>query len=117
MNPSKRLVAFLIDLVAFGVPAYIAGFHHGEWVLGWILFDAVFVAGWQGRTPGKYKMGLKIVLAENKPVPFSKALVRSLGKILSTALFLIGDLWVFKDAKNKTWHDRWAGTLVVNDGE
>ena len=110
----KRLSAAALDLPLFYLAAKVAGFHHGGLVLLWFFYETASVAAWQGATLGKKIMGLRVVTTAQKPVPWPKALARSLGKPLSAAGFLLGGLGKGPKGKMKAWHDRLAGTDVVS---
>jgi uncharacterized RDD family membrane protein YckC len=109
----RRSVALGIDLTAFYLPARIAGFGHGELAILWLLYETVMLSQWQGQTIGKNVMGLKVISKGTQLVPFSKAFIRAIVKVISTVVFLAGDLWVLKDKQSQAWHDRAAGTRVV----
>ncbi len=113
----KRSLAFLADLAVFYVPARVAGFNHGQLVVLWLLYETVLVAEMRGQTIGKWSQGLKVATPAKKPVPYPKAFVRAVVKLVSTGAFLLGDLWVLKSPEFKTWHDQAAGTSVVNHAQ
>ena len=49
-----------------------------------------------------------------QPLSVGTAFVRSLMKLISGAVLLIGYLWMLWDPEKQTWHDKVAGTYVVN---
>ena len=75
-----------------------------------------FVAYWvrSGQTFGNSVMGIKVVTADGSPPTTSKALLRYFGYIISAIPFSLGFLWVAIDKKRQGWHDKIAGTFVVD---
>ena len=43
----------------------------------------------------------------------AQAFVRMLGMWVSAAVFYIGYIWIFIDARRRGWHDLIAGTVVI----
>lgn len=80
-----------------------------------ISFDAVYcVTFWllAGQTPGKAILGARIVRTNGERIHLWPAVVRWLGYILSSVLFL-GYFWILVDSRRQAWHDKLAGTLVI----
>lgn len=65
-----------------------------------------------GQTPGKYLMGLRIVLTDGEALHLGNAIRREIGYIISAILF-IGFLWILLDNRRQGFHDKLAGTFVV----
>lgn len=86
--------------------------------LGFFLYFALFEALWEGRTPGKRALGLRVVLDTGRPVTANAATVRNLLRIVDF-LFPLGPLpglaFVFFHPANKRLGDLAAGTIVVRD--
>jgi uncharacterized membrane protein SpoIIM required for sporulation/uncharacterized RDD family membrane protein YckC len=86
--------------------------------LGFFLYFALFEALWDGRTPGKRLLGLRVVLDTGRPLTANAATVRNLVRIVD---FLVpfgplpGLVFVFFHATNKRLGDLAAGTIVVRD--
>jgi uncharacterized RDD family membrane protein YckC len=75
-----------------------------------------FCGSWvnSGRTLGKMVVGNQVVRADGTPLTWGKALLRYLGYIVSAIALSIGFLWVAFDKKRQGWHDKLAGTVVVD---
>jgi len=115
----------MIDLALINVIEILIVIFMGVWkpkfdtLVGWIaivLYSTFFLALYS-RTPGKMLFGMKVInkmTGEN--VNFEKSLGRSLSYILSTILFGLG-FWAvaFDKEEHKGWHDRLAGTVVLQD--
>ncbi|HEX2370453.1 MAG TPA: RDD family protein, partial [Acidimicrobiia bacterium] len=65
-----------------------------------------------GRTPGKWLMGLRVVRMSGGDITLGRALLRSLGYIVSLIPLGAGFLWVLVDDERRGWHDHIAGTKV-----
>ena len=76
-----------------------------------------FCGSWvnSGRTLGKRVVGNQVVRADGTPLTWGKALLRYLGYIVSAVVLSIGFLWVAFDKKRQGWHDKLAGTVVVDE--
>jgi len=68
-----------------------------------------------GRTPGKYLMGLRVLLRSGKKLKLRHAVFRYAGYYLSGLAFGLGFFWILVDDERRGWHDRLAGTLVIYD--
>jgi uncharacterized RDD family membrane protein YckC len=75
-----------------------------------ILFETV----WQGQTPGKRIMKLRVIRDNGQPVGLSQAALRSLLRPIDD-LLLIGALFVVLGKQEKRIGDWAAGTLVVQE--
>jgi uncharacterized RDD family membrane protein YckC len=62
---------------------------------------------------GKMAMSIKVVDLNGQRISFGKAFLRSIGKILSGAIFCIGYLMAAFTDKKQGLHDIMASTLVV----
>jgi uncharacterized RDD family membrane protein YckC len=80
------------------------------------LFIAVYflvLHGWQGQTPGKMFMGLRVVGADGGEVTPGLAFLRFIGFFLSMLPLGLGLFWTIIDREKCAWHDHLAGTRVV----
>lgn len=68
-----------------------------------------------GTTPGRYLVGLKLVDAQTEQAPTLFQLIRRfLGYFLSLPPLMFGYIWCSWDKKRQTWHDKVAGTVVLD---
>ena len=123
-GPLRRLYAFTIDLGLIMMVIYsVAPLANGN------LFnekaapqDIVFFLGYfivptiiWGRTPGKWVAGIVVVDSDGR-TPGPAAIPREMiGKLVSYLSFGIGILWLILDQKRQGWHDKIAGTYVVDN--
>lgn len=68
-----------------------------------------------GTTPGRYIVGLKLVDAKTESEPTLFQLIRRyLGYFISLTPLMLGYIWCNWDTKRQTWHDKIAGTVVLD---
>jgi uncharacterized RDD family membrane protein YckC len=127
----QRAIAFLVDwliVAVIYVPIAVALFGRRHFSLDptarvWDLLGTLAVAFaviwfWRrfGATPGKLAVAVKIVDAQTGGVPSTGRLViRLLSYIVSALPFYLGFLWIAIDRRKQGWHDKIAGTVVIND--
>ena len=66
-----------------------------------------------GRTPGKFALGIRVVKADGTAISDTDAVIRAIGYQVSALLCGLGYIWAIFDKNNQTWHDKLAGTYVV----
>jgi uncharacterized RDD family membrane protein YckC len=57
--------------------------------------------------------GLRVVKEDGTPITDGEAVMRYLGYILNSAVFMLGWLWALVDDKNQGFHDKIVHTYVV----
>ena len=115
-----RFVAALLDGVLLFIVNIVIRF-----ILGWVVGGAVsIVAGLayytylegspSGQTIGKRAMNIRVIdFRTGGPIDTSRALIRYLGRILSSIPCGLGYLWMLWDSERQTWHDKIAESVVV----
>jgi uncharacterized RDD family membrane protein YckC len=122
-----RALAWLIDLAlrfgamwALSIPLVLLG-AAGEGVL-WVvmfvlvwLYQLLFEVLWNGQTPGKKVMGLRVVRLNGAPVGWLGALTRNLLRVVDMLPFCygFGAVSSLLDARSRRLGDLVAGTLVI----
>lgn len=106
------LVILLIDIFK---PDQVVPFDRFIVVAAAILSLVYYVGYWStsGQTLGKTMLGLKVVDRAGSPLSTGKAVLRYLGYLISAAIFSLGFVWIAFDQKRQGWHDKIAGTYVV----
>lgn len=114
------LDAVLILLVTFGV----AGLGRSgdvyipielTFLLAWALY-ATLATAWQGRTLGKWALGLAVQARTGGPPGAISVVVRELpAKLLATLPLGLGLWWIGLRRTKRGWHDYFAGTRVVQE--
>ncbi len=77
----------------------------------------VFEAFWQGRTPGKRAIGVRVVRDGGYPIDFTAAAVRNLIRVgeMAIGFYAVSAIACIASPQNKRLGDMAAGTLVVRD--
>jgi len=127
----QRAVALLIDwliVVVIAMPIIVVSFgadyfsldpvrRSGDLVIA-ALVGALIIGFWRycGATPGKLAVGIKIIDAATGGAPTTMRLViRLLCYFVSALPFCLGFLWAAFDRRKQGWHDKIAGTVVIQE--
>lgn len=121
-------VAVLIVAVLI-LRAVDAGAFSGQ-LSGWVyaifgLVAALFSWGyyiffemlWNGQSPGKRWVGLRVLRSDGTPITLSESLIRNLARLVDflPAAYGVGIVVMFIDRQSRRLGDLAAGTLVVQD--
>ena len=72
--------------------------------------------GMEGKTVGKWLLGLRVVGVDQRPISYRRALLRWIGAIgLGGASFGLAFLWILWQREKRGWHDFLARTWVVRE--
>jgi len=85
-------------------------------LISYAMPPALILSFWitKGATPGKMAIGATIVDARTGGHPTANQFViRYFASILSVLMLCLGYLWVVFDGRKQSWHDKFAGTVVV----
>jgi len=79
-----------------------------------VIYQSFFV--WMyGATPGKMIAKIKVIYVYDIDNPsLGKSLLRAAVRVLSETIFYLGFIWAALNPKRESWHDKVAGTLVIN---
>lgn len=77
------------------------------------VYTLLFWVNFEGATPGKRLLGIKVVKEDGAPLNFASAFIRYFGYLLSAMVLGLGYLWVAFDKRKQGWHDKLARTVVV----
>ena len=102
ITQSASWVAALLGLVSF---AFLWGYY--------IFFEML----WNGQSPGKRWLGLRVVRTDGTPIGLSEAIIRNLIRIVDflPAYYGVGVITMFLNEQARRLGDLAAGTLVVYD--
>jgi uncharacterized RDD family membrane protein YckC len=87
-----------------------------DFIISWVLPMIGVLVLWDRKqgTVGKLLLGLRIVDAETlMPLSRKQELIRYLGYFFSTLPLGLGFLWILVDARKQGFHDRLAGSVVI----
>lgn len=127
-GPVPRALAWLIDLVVriavllalSMVLGMLGGLGEGLYLVGLFLvywgYPIVLEAAWNGQTPGKRALGLRVLSADGAPVGWLPAVVRNLMRTVDMLPFgyAAGLLACLCDRDSRRLGDLVAGTVVVH---
>ena len=70
----------------------------------------------KGTTPGHAILGMKFVKSNGDKPSFGTMFLREIiGKVISSLFFGLGFYWAIWDKDRQTWHDKIAGTYVLEN--
>ena len=80
-------------------------------------YYVLFEAFWHGQTPGKRKLGVRVIRDGGHPLTFSASMTRNLIRLIDflPAYYVIGILVIFIDPKSRRLGDLAAGTIVIKE--
>ena len=85
-------------------------------IFGWgTVYLTLFLALWQGRTPGKKAMGLRVVRLNGEPLGLYMSLERAGGYMAGLATGLLGFAQVWWDPNRQAIHDKITETVVIRE--
>ena len=123
-GPMRRLYAFTIDfglimMIIYAVAPAANGalFSQEAAPQDLIFFFGYFIVPtviW-GRTPGKWVAGIVVVDSEGQTAGPAAIPREMIGKFVSYLAVGIGIFWLILDPKRQGWHDKIAGTYVVDN--
>ena len=119
-------LGFLFFVFVVSIIWAILGVNLGVWglalaiLLGFFLYYGYFAAFetlWNGQTPGKRAVGLRVISETGRPIGAFDAILRNLLRIVDQlpAIYAVGTLSIFLTSKNQRLGDLAAGTVVVHD--
>jgi hypothetical protein len=81
---------------------------------GYYLF---FEMAWNGQSPGKRRLGLRVIRTDGSPITFTESLIRNLIRLFDflPAYYGVGVVAMFINSQTRRLGDLVAGTLVVHD--
>lgn len=98
---SLHNLSALLKILLLAWPALMAGYF-------------VLLHGMEGKTIGKWLLGVRVVGANQSPVTYRQAFIRWIG-YLPSAFLGLGFLWILLSREKRGWHDLLAGTWVIRE--
>ncbi len=97
---------------------FFAGVILVQFLLVWGYFS-LFEAFWNGQTPGKRLLHIRVIGDSGRPVTFWEALARNLLRVIDIlpTLYLVGLITMLCNRQSKRLGDLLAGTLVVHESK
>lgn len=80
------------------------------------IYHVFFMTRTNGQTPGKQALGIRVVKKDGTPITIGDAILRNvIGYWVSGIVLYLGYFWAMFDSEKQGWHDKIAGTVVVDD--
>ena len=126
------LLMLLLQVIVFGT-LYLIGVQMGDFISGapaWLiailsLVAFIFFWGyyiffellWNGQTPGKRWVGLRVIRLDGMPVTAAEVVIRNLVRLIDflPTAYGVGVITMFVNEKSRRLGDLAAGTVVVHD--
>lgn len=122
----QGLVTFAVSMILFAVPDIGPAWMNtmSPWVIAiymlllfalWGGYFLFFEAFWNGQTPGKKSIGIRVIRDSGHPVDFRSALLRNMMRLVDSlpGMYGVGMLSIFLSPQYRRLGDYVAGTLVV----
>lgn len=77
----------------------------------------LFEVWWNGQTPGKRAIGIRVIRTDGTPIDLSESIIRNLVRIVDflPGYYVIGFITMFASQQSRRLGDYAAGTLVIYD--
>lgn len=79
------------------------------------LYNVAFMRLFNGQTLGKIILKLRVVKKNGRRISILDAIMRNVFGYTISGMFLLGYFWALLDREKQTWHDKLAGTVVVDE--
>src|SRR5512138_64035 len=109
INAVEEFTAALSTWIIAIFSLILAIFYWGYYVL--------FEMLWNGQSPGKRWVGLRVIRTDGTPITLSESLIRNLARLVDffPVAYGVGIITMFIDKQSRRLGDLAAGTLVVQD--
>jgi len=97
------IVAVLLMITVFITFCILFGYY--------ILFEGI----WQGQTPGKRLVGIRVIEATGQPVGWSGVIIRNLIRTFDLGVFFVGLIPMLADKQERRFGDFAANTIVIRE--
>jgi uncharacterized RDD family membrane protein YckC len=96
------------------IGSLVLGFDNGPGrFLLLLLVYHVVLWSWKSTTVGGIMCQLRVVRTDGASIQIADAVVRGLSSLFSFAVLGLGCLWILRDSERQAWHDKIAGTYIV----
>jgi uncharacterized RDD family membrane protein YckC len=118
----RRLGAAFLDGLVLSIPQFVliavlpdaAAVIYVLFLIIQIGYYVYLEGGETGQTIGKRALGIRVYdLRQGGPIGYGRAFIRYIGRYVSSIVILLGYLWMLWDGEKQTWHDKFAGSVVV----
>lgn len=133
----QRLVATIVDGIAVSIIIFLAarvmgiqqpdirdpeaqalGANYFLSAATGFMYFTLLEGGRMGQTWGKRVIGIRVAdISTGRSIGVPRALIRHVGRFLSTLPLLLGYLWMLWDPEKQTWHDKLARAVVIENAD
>ncbi|HEX9571297.1 MAG TPA: RDD family protein [Burkholderiales bacterium] len=78
---------------------------------------AILFWRYRGATPGKMLVSARIVDAATLGAPSTGKLIGRYFAYIVSSIFMLGFIWIAFDKRKQGWHDKLAGTVVIQEDD
>ncbi len=79
------------------------------------IYNVVLMKIFNGQTLGKMALGMRVVKKRGGRITLLDAVVRNVFGYAVSQIFMLGYMWAAWDRERQAWHDKLAGTVVVEE--
>ncbi len=79
------------------------------------VYNVVLMRAFNGQTLGKMVFGMRVVKKNGGRITALDAFLRNVFGYTVSQIFLLGYIWAALDRERQAWHDKMAGTVVVEE--
>lgn len=79
------------------------------------VYNVVLMVAFNGQTLGKMVFGMRVIKKNGGRITVLDAFVRNVFGYTISQIFLLGYMWAALDRERQAWHDKMAGTVVVEE--
>lgn len=127
---SILMVLALSEAIGYGIQQWLSSLAVQTILAAGLLFNFLVIFGyfayfetrWNGQTPGKRWLGIRVIADDGRPVTFYQSVVRNLLRLVDMMpvaailpSYFIGILTVFLSSKSKRLGDLAGGTVVIRE--
>jgi uncharacterized RDD family membrane protein YckC len=115
----QRFAAAFLDGLLLGIVSGILqlalkSVGYGLGILVAVAYYTYLEGGATGQTIGKRTLGIRVVdFQTGGSIGYPRGFIRYTGRYVSAIVLLLGYLWMLWDSEKQTWHDKFAGSVVV----
>ena len=79
------------------------------------IYNVALMVAFNGQTLGKMAFGMRVIKKNGRRITALDAFVRNVFGYTISQIFLLGYMWAALDGERQAWHDKMAGTVVVEE--
>lgn len=116
---TKAAIAAYFSFPDYSIVKWVKGIFNDLGVgFGWAsIYFTVFISWWNGQTPGKKLLGIRVIQIDNSPISLWDSFGRYGGYGAGLVTGLLGFLQIFWDPNRQAIQDKISSTLVIDLGK